>query len=150
MADPAGRGALAAPPAPQGHYVPAVVHAGTAYAAGMTPRVDGRLVARGLVGVDLTVAEARAAAGLAAGNALAAVAQAVGGLEQVRRCLRMTVYVACRPGFTQHTAVADGASEVLRDWLGDRGAVARSAVGVASLPSDAPVEVELTVAVTAR
>lgn len=149
MAEPAARGALPAPPAPQGHYVPVVVHAGTAYTAGMTPRVDGRLAVRGLAGADLTVAEARAAAGLAAGNAVAAVAAAVGGLDRVRRCLRMTVYVACRPDFTQHSAVADGASEMLRDWLGDRGAVTRSAVGVASLPSGAPVEVELTVAVTA-
>ncbi|WP_346534309.1 RidA family protein [Micromonospora sp. DPT] len=148
MAEPAARGTLPAPPAPQGHYVPVVVHAGAAYTAGMTPRVDGRLAVRGLVGADLTVAEARAAAGLAAGNAVAAVAEAVGGLDRVRRCLRMTVYVACRPDFTQHSAVADGASEVLRDWLGERGAVARSAVGVASLPSGAPVEVELTVAVT--
>ncbi|MBM0257995.1 RidA family protein [Micromonospora sp. 4G55] len=148
MAEPAARGTLPAPSAPQGHYVPVVVHAGTAYTAGMTPRVDGRLAVRGLVGGGSDRGRARAAAGLAAGNAVAAVAEAVGGLDRVRRCLRMTVYVACRPDFTQHSAVADGASEVLRDWLGERGAVARSAVGVASLPSGAPVEVELTVAVT--
>ncbi|MGW5669001.1 RidA family protein [Micromonospora sp. NPDC003776] len=149
MAEPTGRGSLPAPPAPQGHYVPVVVHAGIAYTAGMTPRVDGQLAVCGVVGADLTVVQARAAAGLAASNAVAAVAEAVGGLDRVRRCLRMTVYVACRPDFTQHSMVADGASEVLRDWLGERGAVARSAVGVSSLPSGAPVEVELTVAVAA-
>ncbi|MEU2171250.1 RidA family protein [Micromonospora chersina] len=148
MAEPADRKVLPVPPAPQGHYVPVVVHGGIAYTAGMTPRVDGRLAVRGLVGADLTVTEARVAAGLAAGNAVAAVAESVGGLDRVRRCLRMTVYVACRPDFTHHSAVADGASEVLQDWLGERAAVARSAVGVSSLPSGAPVEVELTVAVT--
>jgi enamine deaminase RidA (YjgF/YER057c/UK114 family) len=149
VAEPTGRGSLPAPPVPQGHYVPVVVHAGTAYAAGMTPRVNGHLRVRGVVGVDLTVDEACIAAGLAATNAIAAVADAVGGLDRVQRCLRMTVYVACQPDFVQHSAVADGASKVLRDWLGERGTVVRSAVGVVSLPSGAPVEVELTVAVTA-
>jgi enamine deaminase RidA (YjgF/YER057c/UK114 family) len=150
VAESAGPMNLPSPPAPQGHYLPVVVHGGIAYLAGMTPRVNGQLTARGVVGADLTVDEARVAAGVAARNAIAAVADCVGGLDRVQRCLRMTVYVACHPDFAQHSAVADGASETLRDWLGERGAVARSAVGVASLPSGAPVEVELTLAVAAR
>ncbi|MGH8961362.1 MAG: RidA family protein [Jatrophihabitantaceae bacterium] len=136
-------------PPPQGQYVPAVVHGGIAVSAGMTPRVDGRLTVVGTVGTDVSVPDAFAAAGLAAANALGAIAQAVGGLPNVARCLRMTVYIACRADFTEHSAVADGASAELRRRLGDRGAVARSAIGVASLPSGAPVEVELMVAAAA-
>lgn len=141
---------LPPPPVPQGHYVPVVLHAGIAYVAGMTPRVNGELVNRGSVGRDLSVSDARDAAAVAASNAIAAVADAIGGLDRVQRCLRMTVYVSCGADFIEHSKVADGASEVLRDWLGERGAVARSAVGVASLPSGAPVEIELTVAVATR
>jgi enamine deaminase RidA (YjgF/YER057c/UK114 family) len=132
---------------PQGAYVAAVVHDGLAWTAGMTPRRAGMLVVAGVVGRDLDVAAARAAAGLAAGNALTAVAEAVGDLAAVVRCLKMTVFVAAVDDFTEHSAVADGASEVLRERLGDRGAVARSAIGVATLPSGAPVEVDLVVAV---
>jgi enamine deaminase RidA (YjgF/YER057c/UK114 family) len=132
---------------PQGAYVPAVVHAGVAYTAGMTPRRAGTLVVSGVVGRDLDVAAAREAAGLAAGNALTAVIEAVGDLSAIVRCLKMTVFIAAVDGFTDHSAVADGASQVLREWLGERGAVARSAIGVASLPSGAPVEVERVAAV---
>jgi enamine deaminase RidA (YjgF/YER057c/UK114 family) len=132
---------------PQGAYVPAVVHAGVAYTAGMTPRRDGTLVVCGVVGRDLDVAAAREAAGMAAANALTAVVEAVGDLSAIVRCLKMTVFVAAVDGFTEHSRVADGASQVLRERLGERGAVARSAIGVASLPSGAPVEVELVAAV---
>jgi enamine deaminase RidA (YjgF/YER057c/UK114 family) len=132
---------------PQGAYVPAVVHGGIAYSAGMTPRRHGELVMTGVVGRDLDVATAREAAGLAAGNALTAVVEAV-GLPGIVRTLKMTVFIAAVDGFTAHSAVADGASTVLRERLGERGVVARSAVGVRTLPAGAPVEVELVVAVT--
>lgn len=132
---------------PQGAYLPAVRHAGMVHTAGMTPRRAGQLVTRGTVGADLDVLAARAAAGLAAGNALTAVAEVCGGLDRVVRCLKMTVFIAAIDGFTEHSAVADGASARLRELLGDRGAVARSAVGVATLPGGAPVEVELVAAV---
>jgi enamine deaminase RidA (YjgF/YER057c/UK114 family) len=132
---------------PQGAYVAAVVHGGLVWTAGMTPRRDGRLVVRGVVGRDVDVVTAREAAGLAAGNTLAAVAEVVGDLSAVVRCLKMTVYIAAVEGFTDHAAVADGASAVLRERLGDRGSVARSAIGVATLPSGAPVEVELVAVV---
>jgi enamine deaminase RidA (YjgF/YER057c/UK114 family) len=113
----------------------------------MTPRRAGRLVVSGVVGRDLDVAAARDAAGLAAGNALTAVVEAVGDLSAIVRCIKMTVFIAAVDGFTEHSAVADGASQVLRERLGERGAVARSAIGVATLPSGAPVEVELVAAV---
>lgn len=132
---------------PQGDYLPVVVHNGLAYSAGMTPRVAGRLTVRGVIGADLGLAEARRAAGIAAGNALRAVAEAAGGLDAIDRCLRMTVYLACLPEFTEHSQVADGASAALCAWLGERGQAARSAIGVRCLPSGAPVEVELTAAV---
>jgi enamine deaminase RidA (YjgF/YER057c/UK114 family) len=146
--EPPRNAVLSAEPKPQGQYLPCVAHGGLAVSAGMTPRVDGRLIILGTVGIDVSVRDAFAAAGLAAANALSAVGHAVGGLANIMQCLRMTVYVACSADFTEHSAVADGASAELRSQLGDRGAVARSAIGVASLPSGAPIEVELMVAVT--
>lgn len=134
-------------PAPQGRYTPAIVHGGVAYSAGMTPRVDGVLVARGTVGAEVTAEQATDLAGLAAANALSAIAAAVGGVHNVVRCLRLTVYIAATSDFTAHSAVADGGSMALHDRLGERGAAARSAIGVAGLPGGAPIEVELTAAV---
>jgi len=131
----------------RGRYAPAVVHGGVAYSAGMTPRSDGALLVRGRVGVEVDPGYAHELAGIAAGNALAAIAEAAGGLRRIVRCLQMTVFVAAAPDFAEHTAVADGASEMLLAALGERGTVARAAVGVASLPSGAPVEVVLTAAV---
>lgn len=147
---PADTAGLPAAPAPNGTYVPALVEDGLAFSAGMTPRVDGTLTVRGRVGADLDVSDAQQAAGLAARNALAAVAEAAGGLGRVRRCLRLTVFVACTDGFTDLSPVADGASAALGGLLGERGLPVRSAIGVRSLPSGAPVEVELTASVTPR
>jgi enamine deaminase RidA (YjgF/YER057c/UK114 family) len=132
---------------PQGAYVPAVVHGGLAWTAGMTPRRHGELVFAGVVGREVDLATAREAAALAAGNAVTALVETV-GLANIVRALKMTVFVAAVDGFTAHSAVADAASAVLRERLGDRGTVARSAVGVRTLPSGAPVEVELLAAVT--
>jgi enamine deaminase RidA (YjgF/YER057c/UK114 family) len=130
-------------------YAAAVVHGRLAISAGMTPREHGRLVVVGTVGDEVSVEVASAAAGLAAANALSAIADSVGGIGNISQCLRMTVYVACRPGFTSLSAVADGASARLHDLLGERAMAARSAIGVASLPSGAPIEVELMAAVSA-
>ena len=113
----------------------------------MTPRIGQELAYRGTIGVDLDLDEAKRAAALAASNALAVITEAAGGPDAVERTLRMTVYLACTAGFTQHSVVADAASEVLTEALGDRGTVARSAIGVSSLPSGAPVEVELSAAI---
>lgn len=135
---------LPPPPSPQGRYVPALDADSLIVTAGMTPRVDGILQHTGTVGWDVTVDQAKAAARIAAANALAAAATVAGSTEAIRRAVRMTVYVNAIDGFTEHSAVADGASEVLEEVLGQRGAVVRSAVGVASLPGGACVEVELT------
>ena len=132
-------------PPPQGDYIPAVCHNGIVHTAGMTPRRDGVLQVSGIVGETLTLDQARAAAAVAVGNALAAVRSVLPAGARPR-CLKMTVYIACAPGFTQLSAVADGASAVIADQLGVAGLPARSAIGVLSLPSGAPVEVELTAA----
>lgn len=133
-------------PAPQGAYRPVAAAGSLAVTAGMTPRVDGRLVVRGVVGGDLDVDAAQQAAHLAARNAVAALVSGCGGPDGVERCLRMTVYVACVDGFTELSAVADGASRAVAEHLPDAGLPVRSAVGVRALPGGAPVEVELMAA----
>jgi enamine deaminase RidA (YjgF/YER057c/UK114 family) len=137
-------GGLPPPPRPRGAYSPAVVAAGLVWSAGMTPRVDGALTVTGRLGDGLGVAEGRAAAALAARNALAAVSAAAGGIDRLGPAVSLTVYVACAGDFVELSAVADGASEALAGLLGGR-AAARSAVGVQSLPGGAPVEVQLVV-----
>jgi enamine deaminase RidA (YjgF/YER057c/UK114 family) len=141
-----GRSVSTDVPAPQGDYVPAVCHNGIVHTAGMTPRVDGVLTCTGRVGEAVEPETARQAAGLAARNALAAV-RAVAPDGAAPRCLKMTVFVACPAEFTALSAVADGASAAVVAALGERGRPARSAIGVSSLPSGAPVEVELICAV---
>jgi enamine deaminase RidA (YjgF/YER057c/UK114 family) len=135
-----------AAPHPQGAYRAAVVDGNLAMSAGMTPRVDGRLTVTGVVGRELDLAAAQEAAGLAARNAVAAIVAELGDPARLRRFLRMTVYVACADGFHELSAVADGASAGLLAADG-AGLPVRSAIGVRSLPSGAPVEVELTAAV---
>lgn len=135
---------LPPPPRPQGHYVPTSRAGDLVATAGMTPRVDGVLAITGRVGDAVDVDEARRGAAIAAANALSAVAERAGGLERIVGLVRMTVYVHAASGFTQHTAVADAATDALVVHLGELGRCARSAVGVASLPGDAPVEIELT------
>ena len=134
-------------PPPQGDYAPAVLHAGIVYTAGMTPRRNGVLDVVGTVGADVDVDTAYRAAGLAARNAVAAVRSVQPDGTGDIRCLQMTVYVSCTADFTSLTAVADGATAALTEVLGPVNRPARSAIGVASLPSGAPVEVQLIAAV---
>jgi enamine deaminase RidA (YjgF/YER057c/UK114 family) len=129
-----------APPRPQGAYVPALATEALVLTAGMTPRQDGTRI-----GAEVSLDDGRAAAAIAATNAVAAATSVVGGREGLRRALRLTVYICAADGFTNHSLVADGASGRLLELLGpDAGVVVRSAVGVASLPGGACVEVELT------
>jgi enamine deaminase RidA (YjgF/YER057c/UK114 family) len=134
-------------PRAQGAYATVVVHGGLAMTAGMTPRVAGQLWRRGVVGDTVTVEDAQECMRIATGNGLDVLADRLGGLDAIEACLRMTVYLACAPDFVDHSRLADAGSAVLRERLGDRGTPVRSAVGVATLPGGAPVEVELTVAV---
>jgi enamine deaminase RidA (YjgF/YER057c/UK114 family) len=125
-----------------------VVHGGVARTSGQLPRLDGRLVCTGVVGADVTVEEAYAAARVCALNALSVLRVALGTLDRVERVLAVTGYVASAPGFTEQPAVVDGASHVLVEVFGDAGRHTRSAVGVAALPRGGAVEIELTAAVT--
>lgn len=142
---------LALPPvaAPVAAYVPALASAGQIVTSGQLPFRDGRLVATGKVGAEVSPDEAAGLARVAVLNALAAAAEAAGGLDQIRRVLKLVVYVASAPTFTGQPVVANGASLLLGEVFGDLGTHVRSAVGVAVLPLDAPVELELTVETSA-
>lgn len=131
--------------APAGAYVPAVVTGNLVFTAGQLPFVDGELPAVGKVGADVTPDVARTNARTSAINALAAVAEVLGSLDRVTRIVKVVGLVASEPGFTAQPSVVDGASEVLAEIFGDAGVHARSAVGVAVLPLNSPVEVELIV-----
>ena len=104
---------------------------------------DGQLLATGKVGADVGVAEACALARTCALNALAAVVSVTGGLSAVLRIVKVTGFVASEPSFTEQAQVVNGASELLLEVFGDAGRHARSAVGMAVLPRDSPVEIEL-------
>jgi enamine deaminase RidA (YjgF/YER057c/UK114 family) len=134
-------------PAPVAAYVPAVRFSDLVFTAGQLPLVDGQLKAVGQVGAAVSAEEAYACARIAALNGLAAVADATGDLDVVARIVKVVVYVSSAPAFTGQPQVANGASDLLGEIFGVAGQHARSAVGVASLPLDAPVEVELVVAV---
>ena len=128
-------------------YVPAVRTGNYVYTSGQLPMVDGSLVATGKVGAEITAEQAKDLARICALNALAAVKAEVGDLAAVRRVVKVVGFVASAPDFTGQPGVINGASELLGEVFGDRGVHARSAVGVAVLPLDAPVEVELLVEV---
>jgi enamine deaminase RidA (YjgF/YER057c/UK114 family) len=134
---------------PLAAYIPAIASAGQVLTSGQLPTVQGALVATGKVGADVTVEQATQAARVAVLNALAAAASEVGGIDNIRRVVRMVVYVAGTPDFTAQPQVANGASELLGEIFGPLGRHVRSAVGVASLPLDAPVELELVVEASA-
>ena len=134
--------------APVAAYVPAVVTGRYVQTAGQLPFVDGSLPVTGKVGSDVDAATATAQARQAALNGLAAVASVAGSLDRVARVVKVTVFVASDPSFTGQPGVANGASTLIGDVFGEAGIHARSAVGVAVLPLDAPVEVELVVELT--
>jgi len=136
-------------PHPPHHPLAAViVHDGVARTSGQLPRIDGELTCLGVVGDDVTVAQAKEAAAVCALNALAVLKEELGDLDRIERLLTVMVFVASAPGFDQQPAVADGASEVLFALFGEpAGRHTRSAVGVAALPRRGAVELELTVAV---
>lgn len=129
------------PPRPLAAYSPVVASGGWLYTAGQLPIRDGKLVCEGIVGGDVAVQEAAHAAALSAVNGLAALATQA-DLDHIQ-IVKVTGFVAAAVGFTQHPIVVNGASELLAAALLERGVHARSAVGVASLPLNAPVEVEI-------
>jgi enamine deaminase RidA (YjgF/YER057c/UK114 family) len=133
--------------APAGLYQPAIRIGELIYTSGQLPLVDGKLQepgGRGSVN-DLRQEEVAQAARTAALNAVAAVRSAAGSLDAVSRIVKLTVYVSSSPGFTNQHIVANGASALIGEIFGEAGRHVRSAVGVAALPLDASVEVELVV-----
>lgn len=134
--------------APLAVYRPAVLSGRYVHTSGQVPLVDGALPLTGKVGAEVTAEEAKELARTCALNALAAVKSVAGDLDRVARVVKVTGFVASAVDFTGQPGVLNGASELLVDVLGDRGVHARSAVGVAVLPLDAPVEVEIQVELT--
>lgn len=128
---------------PVAAYVPAIASGNLVFTAGQLPFVDGALPATGKVGAEVAPDDAVGYARIAVLNALAAAQSVIGSLDRVTRVVKVVVFVASPPDFTGQPAVANGASTVLGEIFGEAGAHARSAVGVAVLPLDAPVEVEL-------
>jgi enamine deaminase RidA (YjgF/YER057c/UK114 family) len=136
---------LTLPPvaAPVAAYVPAVRTGTYVYTSGQLPMVNGKLPAVGKVGDEVSAQDAAGMARTCALNALAAAASAAGGLEAIRRIVKVTGFVASAPGFGGQAQVINGASELLIEVFGEEGKHSRSAIGVAELPLNAPVEVEL-------
>ncbi|MDR1430667.1 MAG: RidA family protein [Propionibacteriaceae bacterium] len=140
----AGMGVKLPPVAkPVADYVPALTTAGQIFTSGQLPFIDGKLALTGKVGAEVSLEEAANAARTACLNALAAAAGQAGGIDGIQRVVKLTVYVASAPDFTAQPTVANGASAVLTEVLGPQGQHTRSAVGVAVLPLNSPVEVEL-------
>ena len=133
--------------APLAAYVPAVRTGNLVYTSGQLPRIDGELTHVGKVGAGVTPEQAKEAAQACALNAIAAVKAEIGDLGKVRRVVKVVGFVASAPDFTGQPGVVNGASELLGKVFGDAGVHARSAVGVAALPLDVPVEVEMIVEV---
>ncbi len=135
---------------PVAAYIPALREGNLVFTSGQLPMVDGAMAHTGKVGDGpglVSAEDAKALAQACALNAIAAVKAVIGDLDQVTRVVKVVGFVASDPSFTGQPGVVNGASELLGKAFGDKGIHARSAVGVAALPLDAPVEVEIVVAV---
>ena len=139
--------ALPAVATPLAAYLPAVRFGDLVFSSGQLPTVEGKLHAVGKVGAEVSTEIGVECARIAALNGLAAVADETGDVDAIVRIVKVVIFVASAPDFTDQAQVGNGASQLLADIFGDAGKHARSAVGLASLPLDAPVEVELLVAV---
>jgi enamine deaminase RidA (YjgF/YER057c/UK114 family) len=131
---------------PSFNYVPVRLHRGIAYVAGQLPKVDGEVRVQGKAGGAVSLETARGEARICILQGLACLKQALGSLDRVEAILKVTGFVASAPGFNDQPKVLDAASDLLGQIFGEAGRHARSAVGVAELPRDAAVEIELVVA----
>jgi enamine deaminase RidA (YjgF/YER057c/UK114 family) len=134
-------------PKPVAAYIPAKQSGKLVFTAGQLPMVNGELISKGLLGQEVAIEDANKAARVCTLNALAAIKGVIGDLDRIKQIVRVVGYVASIPTFTQQPAVVNGASELLLEIFGDAGKHARSAVGMAVLPLNASVEIELTVEV---
>jgi enamine deaminase RidA (YjgF/YER057c/UK114 family) len=129
-----------------GHYSPLIRHGDELYVSGLVPRMNGKIQYPGRVGLELNLADAQAAASISAIRALALIMDAVGSLDKLKSLIRVTVYVKSTFDFVDLSEVANGASDVFTHVLGDAGKHTRTTVGVYQLPKNAPVEVDMIVA----
>ena len=134
-------------PKPVAAYIPAKQSGKLVFTAGQLPMVNGELISKGLLGQEVAIEDANKGARVCTLNALAAIKGVIGDLDRIKQIVRVVGYVASIPTFTQQPAVVNGASELLLEIFGDAGKHARSAVGMAVLPLNASVEIELTVEV---
>jgi enamine deaminase RidA (YjgF/YER057c/UK114 family) len=130
---------------PLAAYVPAVQTGKLVFTAGQLPMVNGEIICKGIVGEDVEIDQAYEAARICTLNALAAIKGVIGDLDRIKQIVRVVGYVASVSTFTQQPAVVNGASELLLEIFGEKGKHARSAVGMAVLPLNASIEIELTV-----
>ena len=128
-------------PKPLGSYVPFVRTGNLIYLSGMLPMHEGKLIKTGRVGETVSLEEAAGAAKTAAINGLAVLKSAIGGLDKVKRCIRIEGYVASAANFTDQPKVLNGVSDLMFEVFGEAGRHTRTAVGVNILPLNAPVEV---------
>ncbi len=135
---------LPEPPKPIGTYLPAVRSGNILFVSGMIPKIAGQTSPKGRIGRELTSQEGYEAARLCALNALAVARTEMGSLDKISRVLKVVGYVASREAFADQSVVVNGASDLLVDIFGDKGKHARVSVGVAELPGNVPVEVEIT------
>lgn len=137
---------LPEPAEPSFNYLPVTLHRGVAYVAGQLPKVDGVIRVQGKVGNQVSIDTAREEARICILQGLACLQSALGSLDRIEQVLKINGYVASAPGFNDQPKVLDAASDLLVEIFGERGRHARAAVGVAELPRDAAVEIEMTVA----
>jgi enamine deaminase RidA (YjgF/YER057c/UK114 family) len=138
---------LPPPPKPAGAYSPVIAHGGFAWVSGQIVVEDGKVVSPGLVDRDVSPETAKGLARRATLQALSALNAALGSLDRIERFVRVAVYVATSPGFDRPHEVANGSTELLIELFGDNGRPSRIAVGLASLPLNAAVEVEFLAAI---
>lgn len=136
---------LPTPAKPVAAYIPTRRAGGLVYVSGQIPVVDGKLIAEGIVPTQVSEEEAQRCARRCILNGLAAVFAGIEADEGIAQIVRIGCFVACTPDYTMHPKVANGASELLVQILGDEGRHARAAVGCPSLPLNAPVEIEMIV-----
>ena len=133
--------------APLYDYVPVTIHQGVAYVSGQVPRIHGEIPYPGKVGREVTVEQARELAEICVLKGLSSLKAAIGSLDDVQQILKVTGYVQTAPGFYEPSKVLDAASQILVKIFGEKGRHARTAVGVAELPSNTPVEIDFVIAV---
>lgn len=133
--------------APLFHYVPVMLHQGVAYISGQVPRLNGEVPYPGKVGTEVTIEQARELAEICVLKGLSCLKATIGDLDKVAQVLKVTGYVQSAPGFSEQSKILDAVSELLEKIFGEKGRHARTAVGVAELPSNTPIEVDFIIAV---